>query len=255
MMKFLFKLIILVGILIGVAAYYKFDSVALLLNLKSIDKYQVDGGKLIENVNGKLVADYQQHQIKYVTIDEIPSYLRTGIVAVEDSRFFQHPALDPQGILRAVYNNIKTGEMAEGGSTITQQLAKNLFLSREKTMQRKAEEAVLAFQLENKYDKQEILEMYLNQIYFGSGVYGVANASHKYFNKDVRNLNLAECALLAGIPKSPNNFSPLNNPEKALKRRNLVLKLMANEGVITKKEAEQTVKLPLGITTKGDKKQ
>lgn len=242
MIKRMLQLIVVIIVLLGIVSFYSFDKLVPLLNIKTIDQYQVDGGKLISNVNGKLVADYDKLKIKYVAIDKIPYNLRMGIIAVEDSRFFQHPALDPMGIMRAIYVNVRTGEIAEGGSTITQQLAKNLFLSQKKTMDRKIEEAVLAFQLEQKYDKQEILEMYLNQIYFGSGVYGVARASEKYFHKDISKLNLAECALLAGIPKSPNNYSPLNNPNKAIERRNLVLKLMAKEGFITKAEANNAMK-------------
>lgn len=245
MIKRLLQLIFVIIVIFVVLGYYNLDNINSLFNVKNLEQYQLDEGRLIVNVRGKLVADYDAHKIKYVEIDKIPYNLRMGIVAVEDNRFFQHPALDPQGIIRAVYINLKKGQLAEGGSTITQQLAKNLFLSRNKTFSRKAEEAYLAFELEKNYDKQEILEMYLNQIYFGSGAYGVARASEKYFNKDVSELNLSECAMLAGIPKSPNKYSPINNPNLALNRRNLVLKLMAKEGYITKKEAEETAMEPL----------
>lgn len=245
MIKRFIQLIFILVIIVGVLSYYDLNSMNSLFKIKNLDQYQLEQGKLIVNVQGKLVADYEAHKIQYVEIDKIPYNLRMGIVAVEDNRFFQHPALDPQGILRALYTDIKNGELTEGGSTITQQLAKNIFLTSDKTFLRKVEEAYIAFQLENKYDKQEILEMYLNQIYFGSGAYGVANASKKYFNKNVEDLNLAECALIAGIPKSPNKYSPLNNPDLAIERRNLVLKLMAKEGYITKNEGEEAAKQSL----------
>ncbi|MBR0262219.1 MAG: transglycosylase domain-containing protein, partial [Selenomonadaceae bacterium] len=138
-----------------------------------------------------------------VKIEQIPLNLQNAFVAIEDNRFYEHKGVDPRGLLRAAYTNIIRQEIAEGGSTITQQLAKNAYLTQDRTYKRKIQEIFLALQLEKQYTKQEILELYLNQIYFGQGAYGVQAAAKTYFGKNVEDLNLAECAMLAGIPKSP----------------------------------------------------
>ena len=146
-----------------------------------------------------------------VKISQVPKDLQNAFVAVEDNRFYEHIGIDPKGLLRAVWANISDRTISEGGSTITQQLAKNAYLTQDRTLKRKIQEIFLALQLERQYTKQEILELYLNQIYFGQGAYGVQAAARTYFNKDVEDLTLNECAMLAGIPKSPNYYSPLNN--------------------------------------------
>ena len=139
------------------------------------------------------------------------------LLATEDSRFYSHHGIDPIGILRAIWVNVVHSGVAEGGSTITQQLARNAFLSQDRTLKRKISEALLALKIEQHYTKQEILEMYMNQIYFGQGAYGVQSAAHVYFGKDVRDLTLAQCAMLAGLPQSPNYYSPFNNLEAGKK--------------------------------------
>ena len=153
-----------------------------------------------------------------VKIEQIPVNLLNAFVAIEDNRFYEHKGVDFRGLVRAAYTNLVRGEIAEGGSTITQQLAKNAYLTQERTIKRKIQEVFLALQLEKQYTKQEILELYLNQIYFGQGAYGVQAASKTYFGKNVEDLSLAECAMLAGIPKSPNYYSPFNNLEAARAR-------------------------------------
>lgn len=172
-----------------------------------------------------------------VKIEQIPKALQQAFVAVEDNRFYEHKGVDPRGLARALYTNVVQNEVAEGGSTITQQLAKNAYLTQERTIKRKIQEVFLAIQLEKQYTKQEILELYLNQIYFGRGAYGVQAAAKTYFNKNVNELDLAECALLAGIPKSPNYYSPFNDLQAAKQRRNLVLDQMAKYHYITSAEA------------------
>lgn len=172
-----------------------------------------------------------------VKIEQIPANLQQAFVAVEDNRFYEHKGVDPKGLLRALYSNITKNEIAEGGSTITQQLAKNAYLTQERTFKRKIQEVFLAIQLEKQYTKQEILELYLNQIYFGQGAYGVQAASKIYFGKNVEDLNLSECALLAGIPKSPNYFSPFNNFQASLDRRNVVIDQMVKYHYINHEEA------------------
>lgn len=163
-----------------------------------------------------------------VKIEQIPVNLQNAFVAIEDNRFYEHKGVDFRGLARAAYTNFVRGEIAEGGSTITQQLAKNAYLTQDRTYKRKVQEIFLALQLEKQYTKQEILELYLNQIYFGQGAYGVQAAAKTYFGKNVEDLTLAECAMLAGIPKSPNYYSPFNNINAAVERRNTVLDQMVN---------------------------
>ncbi|MBR3499143.1 MAG: PBP1A family penicillin-binding protein [Selenomonadaceae bacterium] len=172
-----------------------------------------------------------------VKIEQIPVNLQNAFVAIEDNRFYEHKGVDPRGLLRAFYTNIVRQEIAEGGSTITQQLAKNAYLTQDRTIKRKIQEIFLALQLEKQYTKQEILELYLNQIYFGQGAYGVQAAAKTYFGKNVEDLNLAECAMLAGIPKSPNYYSPFNNLNAAIARRDTVLDQMITYGYISHNEA------------------
>ena len=174
-----------------------------------------------------------------VKIEQIPINLQQAFVAIEDNRFYEHRGVDPRGLARAVYANLMEHEIAEGGSTITQQLAKNAYLTQERTIKRKIQEVFLALQLEKQYTKQEILELYLNQIYFGQGAYGVQAAAKTYFGKNVEELNLAECPLLAGIPKSPNYYSPFNNLQAAKERRNTVLDQMAKYRFVSSVDANE----------------
>ena len=172
-----------------------------------------------------------------VKFDKVPKAVRNAFISIEDNRFYEHGGIDYRGTLRAFISNI-TGQEVQGGSTITQQLAKNAFLSQERTISRKIKEAFLAKQLENKYTKDEILTMYLNQIYFGEGAYGVESASLTYFGKHIQDVNLAEAATLAAIPKSPNYYDPMENPKANKERRDLVLDQMVKYGHITQEEAQ-----------------
>ena len=184
-----------------------------------------------------------------VKIETVPVNLQHAFIAVEDNRFYEHNGVDPRGILRAVWSNINDRDISEGGSTITQQLAKNAYLTQERTLQRKIQEMFLAVKLEKQYTKQEILEMYLNQIYFGQGAYGVQAAAKTYFDKNVEELDLSECALLAGIPKSPNYYSPFNDVQAAKDRRAVVLDQMVKYGYIGRMEAEDAKNEELHLAT------
>ena len=177
-----------------------------------------------------------------VKSEEIPENLKKAFLATEDVRFYQHIGIDYRGVMRAMWENITHRAVAEGGSTITQQLARNAYLNQERTFSRKIQEMFLALNIEHRLTKEEILEMYLNQIYFGRGVYGIQAASKYYFNKNVKDLDLNECAMLAGIPKSPNHYSPLNNLEEAQKRKAVVLQQMAKYGFISSSTAQKTAK-------------
>jgi len=159
----------------------------------------------------------------YMTLDLISPYFQKAIIAVEDSTFYEHHGLDPVAILRAFYKNTVKGKTAQGGSTITQQLAKNLFFSFEKSYERKLKELLMAFQIESTFSKAEILEAYANQVYFGKGAYGINRASQVYFGKNPSELNLFQSAVLAAIPKSPNKVNPINNKEASIHRASYVL--------------------------------
>lgn len=174
---------------------------------------------------------------KFVPPEEIPEHLKHAVVATEDRRFYEHGAVDPIGVVRAAFINYTSGETLEGGSTISQQTVKNLFLSHERTMLRKLEELVLAVELERTYTKDQILGIYLNTIYFGHGAYGLREAAQTYFHKEPNNLSLAECAMLAGLPQAPSAYDPISYPEEGLKRMGIVIGLMASEGYITPAEA------------------
>ncbi|MBP2641448.1 MAG: pbpF 2 [Firmicutes bacterium] len=194
----------------------------------------------IYDVHGKLITNVHSVENRVlVPIHKIPKDLQNAFIAAEDVRFYQHVGIDPRGILRAIWSNITNREVSEGGSTITQQLAKNALLTQERTLKRKIQEAVLALQIERQYSKTEILEMYLNQIYFGQGAYGVQAAAQVYFGKNVEQLNLAECAMLAGIPKSPNYYSPTNNLKVAKDRQAVVLDQMVKYGYLDAATAVQ----------------
>ncbi|MBQ5822679.1 MAG: penicillin-binding protein 1A, partial [Selenomonadaceae bacterium] len=195
----------------------------------------------IYDINGNELANVHAEQNRVpVKISQVPEHLKDAFIAVEDVRFYDHSGVDPKGIMRAVFANITNKGVAEGGSTITQQLAKNAYLTQDRTYKRKIQEVFLALQLERKYTKDEILELYLNQIYFGQGAYGVQAAARTYFGKDVKDLDLNECAMLAGIPKSPNYFSPLNNLQAAQERKAVVLDQMAKYGYISSSTAAKT---------------
>jgi len=188
-------------------------------------------------------AFFEQRRI-LVSLDRIPRYLIEALLATEDTRFYSHRGIDPRGIARAFLTNLRTLRLAEGGSTITQQLAKVLFLTPEKSLARKMKEILLAFQIEREYPKDKILEMYFNQIYFGHGAYGVEAAAQTYFGKSVDELNLAEAAMLAGLPRAPNTYSPIVDKERARRRRGVVLQRMVEEGFITTEQAEAAAAIP-----------
>ncbi|MDR3562686.1 MAG: penicillin-binding protein 1A [Negativicutes bacterium] len=205
----------------------------------------------IYDINGKLITTIHSVEDRVpVSINKIPKDLQNAFISAEDARFYQHFGIDPRGIMRAVWSNVTTGDVSEGGSTITQQLAKNALLSQERTLKRKIQEAFLALQIERQFTKTEILEMYLNQIYFGQGAYGVESAAHVYFGKNVEDLSLAECAMLAGIPKSPNYYSPLNNLKAAKERQAVVLEQMVKYEYISQSTADQAKSKELKLVSR-----
>lgn len=197
--------------------------------------------------NGQLIDEFFIENRNPVTLNEVPELMRQAFLATEDRRFFKHWGIDVQGVLRAVVANLTSGRIEQGASTITQQLARKLFLSDSQTITRKLQEMVLAIRLERSFSKEEILELYLNKIYFGEGAWGIQAAAETFFGKSCENLELPECALLAGVVANPSAFSPMRHPEAARRRRNVVLQSMQSAGVIdsTSRAAAETTAITL----------
>jgi 1A family penicillin-binding protein len=187
----------------------------------------------------------------WVTIDRIPAFLQKAVVAVEDARFYEHGGIDVRGIARALVKDVVKGRLAEGGSTITQQLIKNRYLTGVKTLERKIDEARLALEFEEKYSKQQILEMYFNEIYYGNGAWGIAQAARLYFDKAPEELNEAECALLAGVQKNPSRYNPLGKAAHVTGRRDIVLKRMEDLGMISPRQRQQLRANPPAVVKPG----
>jgi penicillin-binding protein 1A len=198
----------------------------------------------IVGIDGAVLAQRGEMAGTNVALKDLPPYLPKAFIAIEDRRFYQHFGIDPVGIARALVTNILHRGVSQGGSTLTQQLAKNLFLTQERTLARKLQEAELALWLERKYSKRDILELYLNRVYFGSGAYGLEAAAQRYFGKSARNVTLAEAAMLAGLVKSPSRLAPNRNPEGAEKRAQTVLAAMADAKFITDAQAQAQIAHP-----------
>jgi penicillin-binding protein 1A len=194
--------------------------------------------------DGSLLANRGETGGRTITIGEVPPYLPKAFVAIEDRRFYEHFGIDPIGLGRALVNNLRRSGGVQGGSTLTQQLAKNLFLTQERTAARKIQEAILALWLERTYSKDQILELYLNRVYFGSGAYGVEAAAQRYFNKSARSVTIAEAAMLAGLVQAPSRLAPNRNPEAAEKRAQLVIAAMADQGLISPNAAKTALVAP-----------
>ncbi|WP_425348607.1 transglycosylase domain-containing protein [Pararhizobium arenae] len=199
--------------------------------------------KIIAN-DGTVLANRGMTGGEALSLEEMSPYIPQAVVAIEDRRFYSHFGVDPLGLARAMVTNLTTGRMVQGGSTLTQQLAKNMFLSPERTLERKVQEVLLAFWLEQNYTKDQILTMYLNRVFFGSNAYGVEAASRRYFNKSARDVNLGEAAMLAGLLKAPSRLSPARDPKAAEERAQLVLGAMREEGYISDSEIKTAMSQP-----------
>ncbi len=209
---------------------------------EELKNYKYKMPTMIYDRNGKQIAELGEERRYPVTLDKIPENLQNAVVAVEDARFYEHGGVDMMGIMRAFVTNIRAGRVVEGGSTLTQQLVKILYLTPEKKLKRKVKEQILAYKIDKALSKKEILLMYLNQVYFGRGAYGVQAAAQNYFGKDIADLDLAECAMIAGIPKAPGIYAPHLGLEKSIKRRNHVLYRMAEVGYITEAQYKEAAR-------------
>ena len=198
--------------------------------------------------NGALIAVRGTQQAPPADLDALPDYVPAAFIAIEDRRFYHHPGFDPIGMSRAMVSNMRAGRVVQGGSTLTQQLAKNLFLSPDQNMKRKVQELMLAVWLEMKFSKDEILALYLNRVYFGAGAYGIEAASQRYFDKSAKQLTVGEAALLAGLLKAPSRYSPVSESERAANRATVVLNEMVDAGVITPEQRAQAVTEPVRVS-------
>ena len=212
---------------------------------KFLKSYKPPVSSKVYSGNGDLVADFSKEKRIFVPYKSIPNNVINAFLSAEDKNFFSHPGVDAKGVLRAMINNIQniiTSKRLEGASTITQQVAKNFLLTNEISINRKIKEAILAFRIERALSKERILELYLNQIYLGSGAYGVAAASLEYFDKSIKELNYEEAALLAALPKAPSKYNPYQDIDLAKFRRDLVLKNLLDNNFINSKEYQDLKK-------------
>ncbi|MBA4389426.1 MAG: hypothetical protein C0399_00605 [Syntrophus sp. (in: bacteria)] len=238
---------ILVPALFGVSFGYALVNYLEIPDVKQLETYRPKSTTRLYADDGTLYAELYVEKRIPISITEMPRHLRLAFVAIEDVRFYSHFGIDARGIGRAIYKNILRKGITEGASTITQQLARNLYLTPQKSLKRKAEEAILAIQIERTYSKEEILNMYLNLIYLGEGAYGVEAAAYTYFHKHAKELTLEESAMLAAMTKAPSRLSPYKNIAKTMERKNIVLQKMYEAGFISKKEYANAMNTTLAL--------
>ena len=242
-----FAVLVLLGIAgAGAAGYVAYRDLATdLPDVAALEDYQPSLVTEVYDRHERLIAEFYVEKRRLVHLSEIPTHVRHATIAAEDSRFYSHGGVDYIGIGRAVWVNLRAGTTREGASTITQQVARNLFLTRERTLRRKIREAILARRIEQRYDKDRILQIYLNQIFYGHNTYGIEAAAQLYCGKSVADLSLADGAMIAGLPPAPNTYSPLRNPQRSLQRRAHVLRRMVDEGYLAPDEAAAASQEPM----------
>jgi penicillin-binding protein 1A len=241
--------IILAGIFLGIPAGFFFSLIHDLPQINRLKQFKPSSVTTVLSSDNQILTKFYIEKRFPVSIDKIPKNLVNALITIEDKKFYTHSGINLKAILRAVIHDLKARRFKQGASTLTQQLAKTLFLTSEKSIIRKVKEAILALQIERRYTKNEILELYLNQIYLGSGAYGVEAACQTYFGKSVEDITLAQAALIAGLPKAPSVYSPIKNPDSAKKRRQIVLGQMFAAKFITRQEynlatAERIAQVP-----------
>jgi penicillin-binding protein 1A len=231
------------GLALAAYLYWPTD----LPSVKALEEYTPSLGSKVYADDDELLTEFQAERRIFVPLRDIPKTIRNAVIAIEDHRFYSHFGVDIPGVARAAYANFRHGRIVQGGSTITQQLAKMLFLTPDRRFERKVKEALLAFELEKRYSKDRLFEIYLNQIYLGHGAYGVEAASRTYFGVSVHELSLPQAALLAALPRAPGNYSPFEHPEVAKRRRTVVLARMVEEGYVSEAEAKKANAAALGL--------
>lgn len=238
---------ILFSVLTGILGGFLYWTISDLPNVRLLEEYAPLESSKVFSIDGKVLAEFYLERRTYIPHYQIPDHVKNAFISVEDIRFYRHSGVDVIGIARALWSDIKAGGIVEGGSTITQQLARMLFLKPEKSLNRKIKEAALSLRIEKRYTKEEILGMYLNQAYFGTRAYGIEAAAQTYFGKSVGDLTIAEAALLAGMPKAPSLYTPFRNPGRTKERRAKVLRHMLANGFITESQFSEAAGTPLPV--------
>jgi penicillin-binding protein 1A len=231
---------------LGLAAFMGY----IWLSLDQKGLFEIPGrepGIMLLAADGSVLAEQGSFYGDEVQVSELPDYVPNAVIAIEDRRFYSHFGVDPLGLVRALISNLRAGHVVQGGSTITQQLAKNLFLTPNRTVERKLQEVVLALWLEARFSKEEILQLYLNRVYYGAGATGIEKAAQIYYKKSARYLAIIEAATLAGLLKAPSNYNPLNHPDAAAERAGLVINSMVETGAITEREALAALASPVAV--------
>lgn len=253
--KFIFRVTILLvvsGLVAGVSLGLVLSVTRNMPQIEALEEFKPIAATRVFSVDNRLIAQFFIRKRLPISLNDVPEHLKQAVISIEDRRFYKHAGLDVIRNFGALANDLRTRSLSQGASTITQQLARTLFLSLEKKFSRKFAEMFLALQIERRYTKDEILELYLNQIPFGPGIYGVGAAAEIYLGKKVSELTVVESALLAGLPRWPAGYSPFNHPERAIKRRNAVLKTMLRDGHLSPEEYDEAVNKPLETAEHGD---
>ena len=238
-------IVAILGALAGVGVYFYISTD--LPRISSLTEYHPPIITTVYSDDGRKIAEFFEERRIIKPLDEMPPALINAFIAAEDSRFYKHKGIDFYSIIRAFFKNLEAGTIVQGGSTITQQVTKSFLLSPERSYTRKLKEAILAYRIDKAFNKEEILYLYLNQIYLGHGAYGVEAAAENYFGKSVKELNLAECAILAGLPQAPSKYSPFKHPERAKQRQIYVLNRMVDEGYISNIQATEAINTAVEI--------
>src|SRR5437899_4450913 len=237
-----------VGATAGLLLVYSTD----LPQVEELERYRPSSVTELYDGQGRVIGTFALQRRVIAAYDDYPEVLRNALVSIEDKDFYRHSGINIWRIVGAAYRDIESGGKVQGASTLTMQLARNLFLSPDRSFYRKVQEALLAIQIERRFTKPQIFTLYANQIFLGHGAYGYEAASQYYFSKPARQLKLEEAALLAGLPKSPSYYSPINHPDHALKRRNLVINSMLEDGKMTTQRADEARNKPLELKLQHD---
>src|SRR6202140_1002037 len=250
--RVLFGLLVLVAILVGATGGLLLVYTTDLPRVDALEAYRPSSITQLYDDQGRIIGSFALQRRVVASYDDFPPVLREALISIEDKDFYGHWGINVWRIVGAAYRDIESGGKVQGASTLTMQLARNLFLSPDRSWHRKIEEALLAVQIERRFTKQQIFTLYANQIYLGHGVYGFEAASEYYFSKPARQLTLPEAALIAGLPKSPLYYSPINHADHALRRRTLVIDAMLEDGKITVAQADAARNAALGLNVAHD---
>src|SRR6202522_2025846 len=250
--RLLFGVLVLASALIGATAGLLLVYTTDLPQVEALEAYRPSSVTELYDNHGRVIGSFALQRRVVANYDDFAPVLREALVSIEDKDFYRHSGINFWRIVGAAYRDIESGGKVQGASTLTMQLARNLFLSPDRSFHRKVQEALLAIQIERRFTKPQIFTLYANQIFLGHGAYGFEAASEYYFSKPARKLNLEEAALLAGLPKAPQYYSPITHPERALKRRNLVLNAMLEDGKITAPQAAEAKRRPIVLDVQKD---